>query len=78
VVVTPETRRDCPFERIEVREVYELLYGAGSSMTSSSSCSCSMLGIGSSAPGNDCSELNEKSSSYTSDGDGGSWSSGSS
>lgn len=62
VVVTPETRRDCVLESMDGRDVYELRYGRGSS-SFSRSCSCSMLGIGSSAPGRDISELNDVSSS---------------
>ena len=71
VVVTPEMRRDSDLDKIEGRDVNELRYGRGSSMTPSS-CSCSMLGIGSSAPGNECSELKDWSPSYMTDGDGGS------
>ena len=66
--VTPDERRGC---ELDLREVYELLYGCGPS-------SSSMLGIASSAVGTESSELNDMSSSSDSDGDDASCSSGSS
>jgi hypothetical protein len=69
VVVTPDTRRDCELERMDCREVYEVVYRDGSS---GASCSFSMLGTASSTPGSESSELNDISPSYSSDGDNGS------
>jgi hypothetical protein len=69
--VIVESRRDD--ESIGVRDVYEPLYGSGSS---GSSCSPSMLGMATSAPDIDMSEV--KDTSPSSDGEGGSWSSASS
>lgn len=79
VVVMPETRREVAADRADGRDVNELLYGAGSSAKSCScSSSCSMLWSASSSPGSDCSDMYEAPSSYATEGEGGSWSSGSS